>query len=111
MRRAPGWQGALRTSLSCLPVNAALDRHAHHNTLLPCRGGVTKTEAWRSLELTAESRTCEWLERVGTEDGGSGRLCDGAVYGERRHPGGGRGQNGRRRSCRGRGRRRRVERA
>ena len=24
MRRAPGWQGALRTSVSCLPVNAAL---------------------------------------------------------------------------------------
>jgi len=24
LRRAPGWQGALRTSVSCLPVNAAL---------------------------------------------------------------------------------------
>jgi len=24
VRRAPGWQGALRTSVSCLPVNAAL---------------------------------------------------------------------------------------
>jgi len=24
MRRAPSWQGALRTSVSCLPVNAAL---------------------------------------------------------------------------------------
>ena len=24
MRRALGWQGALRTSVSCLPVNAAL---------------------------------------------------------------------------------------
>jgi len=34
MRRAPGWQGALRTSVSCLPVNAALTMH---DAVVPAR--------------------------------------------------------------------------
>ena len=33
MRTAPGWQGALRTSVSCLPVNAALAALLHADTL------------------------------------------------------------------------------
>jgi len=39
MRRAPSWQGALRTSVSCLPVNAAL------------RDSSAKSEKWRQSEI------------------------------------------------------------
>jgi len=66
MRRAPGWQGALRTSVSCLPVNAALiiaerqtDRHADRNTPSAYRGGRSNQFVWHRLnggDLTAERR-------------------------------------------------------
>ena len=70
MRRAPGWLGALRTSVSCLPVNAALVVRTHLLTGPWFGGSTLSAERGRrlsqdvSMSVNADTLSVDRLRRM-----------------------------------------------